>query len=507
MLEKSPATRHFFDLIHRNDNNNQEILFPHMPLYIQGPDVKKMQSKGFRYMWLDEPWLYDTGTIDEAKGRLGDFLKLGTSKLLCTSQGGLAGDQWDIQFQSGELNEWNVQCLKCGVYQSPEFGGERADESRWGIVWDEIKLPNGDWDIEKCKLTVRYECQICGHPHMDGARTKSEWNRTGKYVVVGPEKRDKKSFRWTSVIDYPWTELVDQYLSARNQSNLGNDEPTTIFWQKRGPRCYDPTRQFDGPRVKGVRIELTPGNPTPIVHEGIEFPHLCMAVDVQIDYYVGLIMAFSARGDELVLWFDPHVESKQYLVDKQKEFGVPDESVMWDVSHRRAEIIIECCMHGHLDSKKRWVCWKALQGSDQQNFVHVPHSGPDRGKRIVLPYQWPPEIGNPSIGMRRDDPRLPLLRGKQCQIIRWSNNWIKDVVIARRDGRAAGVKTFVRKGEWNKEFIAQLHSQKKVQKENGRWVWEKFHARTPDHANDCKCMCTVRAWQLGVIGVESSEGN
>lgn len=499
ILERCAAIADLMALVPRHGNRTQEILFPHMPVYIQGPALGTLQSKGFRYMWLDEPWLYPPGTIDEAKGRLGDFLKMGTSKLLCTSQGGNAGDEWDVQFRSGELNLWHVQCASCGVYHSAEFSGERDDGERVGIVWDTFKDKSGDWEIEKCKETVRYECPHCRHPHIDTARTKAEWDRTGKYVVVGDPKRDKKSFRWTSVIDYPWRELVDLYLSARNQAHLGNERPTIVFCQKRIPENFDPKRLSNLSTVPTVEFASEPGKP--IVYEGISFTHRFMAVDVQALSFWVVIMAWSARSDDLVLWAG-EVFTWADVEAKQKEHEVPDEDVEVDMGHRGHEVIVECAKHGHWEKDKagrqHWLCWKALRGADDFSFVYN-----DNGKKIQLPYSWPPQMGDPLQGYSPTDPRFAALKGKRCMVIRWSNSWVKDVVMQRWNGKATGIKSLTRKGPWNKDYAFQMNSQKKVfhkpKFSSGGWRYVQKWSDYPDHLLDCRCMCTVRAMMKKLI--------
>ncbi len=220
----------------RHKDRGQEIIFPSgHSLYIQGPAVNKLQSKGFRYIWVDEPWLPNIlKNFSEIRGRLGDYEKMKISKLLCTGQGGEGGDAWDAHAHSGEWNDWHVQCEKCGHYMPAKFSAERQDGTRWGVVWDDHRDANEYWDISKCLPTVRFECEACGHAHLDTGRTKEEWNRTGKYVVVGNENRTKKACHWTAVIDYPWANLVDQWLQARNVWRQTREpRPTIVFWQKR----------------------------------------------------------------------------------------------------------------------------------------------------------------------------------------------------------------------------------------------------------------------------------
>jgi hypothetical protein len=220
----------------KNKERVQEIIFKNgMVLHFKGPADSNLQSRGYRKVKLDEVWLYKEGKIEEARARLGDYQKLGIDKLLCLSQGGFIGSDWDRQFNRGIIHTWGVRCLSCGKPILPEWSGSRGDGSFFGMRWDEHKNANGLWEIPKVLPTIRFECEHCGHPHIDGNRTKREWNRLGDYVVEQSTEKlnTKDSFRWTAIIDTPWDYLVDLYLQAMNAWKLGVAEPLIQFDQKR----------------------------------------------------------------------------------------------------------------------------------------------------------------------------------------------------------------------------------------------------------------------------------
>lgn len=220
--------------IARHKQRTSEILFPDGLLFtLIGPAVGGLQSRGFRYVILDEPWLYDSGIIEEAKGRLGDFEKMGTSRLLCISQGGVDGDDWETQFTSGAVHEWQVQCMACGHYQEPRWSGFRPDGSRWGICYESEKSIRGAYNEQQAIETLRYECEVCRHPHRDTEATRAAWNATGRYHCATPGNGSRMSAHWNCLIDGPWEINLLRWLSARADAAKGNYEPTIIFFQKR----------------------------------------------------------------------------------------------------------------------------------------------------------------------------------------------------------------------------------------------------------------------------------
>ncbi len=232
----------------RHKQRDNEIVFTNgHTWYVRGPSLGNLQAKGIRYLRLEEVWMWAQGLMGEAEGRIGDYLKMQTSKILRISQGGpmdgvpMEESDWYRAYHKGQIHEWEVQCLNpaCGKFFDPVFSGQRADGSFWGIQWNPCKLPNGDWDVNKCIPTARFECPHCSHPHLDGAKTKGEWNRTGRYRKVeaatnaGEPERKKDSFHWETVIDFPWDELVSLWLDACNAERRGDLKPKLQFYQKR----------------------------------------------------------------------------------------------------------------------------------------------------------------------------------------------------------------------------------------------------------------------------------
>jgi hypothetical protein len=99
--------------------------------------------------------------------------------------------------------------------------------------------------------------------------------------------------------------------------------------------------------------------------------------------------------------------------------------VLVDVSHRGFEVKTQCTLHGHWGTRggrRAWLCWWALEGSDQDSFLYIPKLGKDKGKKLNYPYSWPPQSFDPGRSMKPDDPRKALLRGKFCRIIAWSSS-------------------------------------------------------------------------------------
>mgnify|MGYP001603544348 FL=1 len=216
-----------------NKDRVMQIHFANMELVYDGASVGQLQSRGYRNVMCDEIHLYKAGMLHEAKGRLGDFVKQGISKLLCLSQGSDEGTDWHLQFQAGVVNEWHLECQGCGHFMMPVFKGTRPDGSRWGLVFDPVYDAGNLFDVAKCIPTLRFECEACGQKHWWSHALKSVWNKTGHYVAEVTDKNPaKQSFHWTAIIDWPWEELAAEMLGAFNALKQGMLEPLRAFIQK-----------------------------------------------------------------------------------------------------------------------------------------------------------------------------------------------------------------------------------------------------------------------------------
>lgn len=519
LIQSFPAVAKYYT-DNRHDRTTCFIKFRHMYLRMEGAETKSnLQRKSIMNQMRSEVWqsrYWVPGTLKEADSRLTQFVH--NSKKYTESQPGMDAelevDDMHAAYLQGDQNVWQFPCEACGKFQPFLWSHVRADGTRAAMRWDDTertRRPSGDWRWPELISTVRYECIHCGHAHYDDPLTRRRINATSKFVPQNPDADPSTcSYTWNQLAmpNLSWfrTEIggVYNFLLAHDAAKRGYDKRLREFFQKVLAEPYNPARHGLFNRLESIEVNTTPNADHAIELQGIRFVHRLMAVDVQIDHYWVLIEIWSAGGDSLTL----HAEKVFAWADvraRQETFHVPDENVSIDCAHRTHEVIQECARHGHqaLDHRKRrvWACWRAFRGSDQDQFMWRPKTGAQKGQSIALPYTWPPAIGDPCSGLGARDPRRAEFAGKYTLLFTWSNPTIKDVVIRRRDGRADGIKTLTGRGDWNEEFSRQMHSQKKVfvrgQFGRGKWKWEAFR---DDHLFDCRCMVTVRAFQLHLMG-------
>ena len=104
--------------VDRHELRDAEILFSNgHTWYLRGPALGNLQGKGIRYLRMEEVWMWAQGKMGEAEGRIGDYLKMQTSKILRISQGGpmdgvpMEESDWYRAYHKGLVHEWEVQCI------------------------------------------------------------------------------------------------------------------------------------------------------------------------------------------------------------------------------------------------------------------------------------------------------------------------------------------------------------------------------------------------------------
>jgi hypothetical protein len=369
----------------RHKQRDDEILFAHgHTWYVRGPSLANLQAKGIRYLRLEEVWMWDQGRMGEAEGRVGDYLKTQTSKILRISQGGpkdgveLEESDWYRAYHRGTIFEWEVQCPACQKFFDPIFSGQRPDGSFWGLTWDKHLLPNGDWDIPKCVPTARFECQHCLHPMLDGARTKSEWNRTGRYRLGKEGSERKDSFHWETVIDFPWDELIELWLSACNAEKRGDLRPKIQFYQKRRAMFKDEESLLKG----GLHFSRSEYE---VITKWADELGRFLTVDRQEeDMFWWTVRAWSSGKSRRLAFGKCYGFAK--LEELRKEWQVQPNHVFVDsgfLPKGDHGVYAACLQYG----------WIAVRGADEYSFTHRL-----KNKRSVQKCYAPLTYGDPGAG-------------------------------------------------------------------------------------------------------------
>jgi hypothetical protein len=449
-------------------------------LFVHGNALLNLQQKGICCAVHDECWNWETGRLGESYGRVGDYLKMGISKILNISQGGEDESDWDRVYNQGSCSEWEVQCLGCGGYFPPAWSHNRTDGQLAGMRWAEHKDEHGFWIIQKVLESVHYECPLCGHIHTDTPRTKQEWNRTGRYVATNVNARpEKDSYHWPGTIDWPWVELVDKFLQAVNARKQGNLTPLIEFFQKYMAENKSEMSILESVvsfsrEVYDLRTKWS--------DELARF----FTVDVQETVYWATVRQWSKDGRSRRLWFG-RLTSYADIEQKREEYGVKPVLTALDSGHKAkgdTGVYAACVRYG----------WFALKGDPEKTFHHT--EGTARVEHSYSEQSW----GDPEIG------HGPMC-GKKAPLVRFSS----DIMADRLDGLIATgmwieppetrsdideLYKHQMAGEWKKQFrdpaTNRIHFRRVVSKKYG------------NHAYDCGKMQVCLATLAGILPDKST---
>jgi len=482
VLENCPPVDALFPA-NRHHKKTGEVIFSNgMPLYVQGSAVSNLQGKGVRYMVNDELWGWEAGRHKEAMGRLGDFEELRNSKVLNISQGGTEDDDQDTLQRAGSQDEWFVKCEKCDHYMDTLWSHHRADGTRWGLVWDVHKLPSGLWDIPKAIPTIRFECEKCGHPHIDTTRNRSEWNRTGKYLTQNHDAlRAHKSFHYSALITRSWALLVEDFLSSMNAYKKGVATPLIQFFQK---------------------YPAEPKSERGLMENSRAFASAVYEVDCTWPDEAGCFMT-SDRQEEDVFWYvvcawSRAPEVRRLAFGKAYSFAELEEIREKHKVQRNHHCIdsgfkpkgdngvyAACIRYG-------WIAAKGVAGESGEEvfFFHRTKSGKKVQHSYAELVYGDPESGAAGSGRRQ----APLIRfsrptmGDRLQAIIDNGKWI---------GPAGLDET-----ELEKEYRRQMASEYKKRKENKfthviKHVWVCPSGN--NHARDCGAMQVLCATLTDIL--------
>lgn len=435
-------------------------------IYINGPSLANFQTKGIRYLILDEPWMYKAGALEQARARLGDFIKQGTSKLFSLSQGGFPESDWHLQYHSGLVHEWIVPCAHCRQYMLPDFFGQRPDGTYWGFRWNDHRLKNDDWDLAKTLPTLRFECQHCGHPHplAEERRIKAAWNRAGSYShshshsFSHSHSSRKKSFHWSALIDFPWLELAELWLHACNYARRGILQHKLDFHHKRWARfCSEQLLLEASTNFKRVVYTITDRAP----EEAFRF----MSIDKQaLGFFWWTVRAWSKDGRSWRLGFGSATSSAE-LEEIRIRFQVEPLKTTIDSRYEPLGdrgVYADCLRYG----------WIAVKGDKRSAFTHRSKKG------SVLRSYSEPQAGDPERGSANQGKRF-------CAVIFFSvsrmNKKVQELIEAGLWEEPAMEDNDL-EAEYNRQ-MAQRVLRKEFDKKTGE-LKEYWWSGRNDHARD-----------------------
>ena len=444
------------------------IYFGPFFLTVNGANMNNLQRVSVRLKFNSEVWLWKQGLLAHARGRVSAFEKAGNSKVINESQGGNAGDDFDLAWQAGDQQVWSVRCFGCGQLQPLEFAGAMVAEpsKRAGVIWEEdARRADGSWNIGRAVETCRWRCRACGHEHDDTARTRARWNAEGDYVAQRPDApAHVRSFRWEGLVARDMGALVAQFLEARKAQKAGVIQAMQDFMRQR--RALPWKDEDAGGTVTLSRAGYLLADPaltSPLPNESKRF----ITVDRQRDHFWMVARAWMRDGSSRLL-YRSRVATPEQIEEVRERFRVEQQLVFEDTGYFPEGGYSDCVRFG----------WSALKGSGDNSY--------------------PKEIRGRKVRRLWSDASLIQHQGKMIPLFHWCSDPIKDVLHRLRTGHGAKWEAADDAGE---EYERQMNGERKkerVNKTTGRpeWRWFRTHA---NHYWDCEAMQVAAAMMLSIL--------
>lgn len=443
-------------------------------LEVNGANLNNLQRVSIRWKFNSEVWLWKAGLLAHARGRVSAFEKAGNSKVVNESQGGNAGDDFDLAWKAGHQAVWGVKCFGCGKLSPLEFAGRMLDdpEKKACVVWNEdARRKDGSWNIGRATETCRWVCPKCGFAHDDSARTRARWNMEGSYVCGRLDAPDaNRSFRWEGLVARDMAALVAQFLEARKAQKAGVPQAMMDFTRQRRALPWKEEDLTEQILLKGSGYTLAGLDPAAkIENEAMRF----VTIDRQRDHFWILVRAWRRDGSSRLLYFS-RVTTPEQCEDVRILYGVDKQLTFEDAGYFPEGVYTDCVKWG----------WTALKGSGDNYFtVEIPIPGGQLTRKIKR--LW-------------TNATMVQHNGKMMPLFHWASDPIKDVLYKLRSGMGAKWET---PDDIGMEYPNHLTGDAKkpfLNKKTGRpeFRWQRVHQ---NHAHDLEAMQTVVAMMLGIL--------
>ena len=447
----------------RHERTTREVLFPNATLMIGAANESFLRAHSIRWLFCDEASDWKPGLLEQARARTTRFWN---RRHWISSTPLDAGSDLERAFDAGDRREWHLACPSCAGLIPSDFNLMRWDTT------PETK-PNGEWNYEAVRRTVRLVCPHCKaeHAHTDAAQRAM--NAGGRYVRTNPSApAHLVSFRFNALCLPPsvlsWADLVEQFLRAKREASRGYLAPLREFVTLRLAQFWREGEAIGGEPIKAD--DYRPESDWP------EEKLRVLTVDCQLNLadFWAVVRSWGADGSSRLRAF-ARLQSFADIEALREKWGVKPHLTFLDVGYERGRVLAACAQHG----------WAGLRGEGAADYLHSVN-----GKAVRRPYS---PATREAAG------------GKSALVFRWSNPTVKDILHLLKTGRGADWK-ICDIGPLAEHYSRQISAEYKREEQDkrGRPTLQWVRSRE-NHALDCECMSVVAACMAGLFKSSPAE--
>ena len=335
----------------RHNKRKTAILFPHMPLLINGANMTSLQEKSMRYEYGDEVWQWKKGMIGEMKARHHDRWN---RKTILVTQGWDDGHDMDGEWKSCTEFTWGFTCAVCGAWQKYLLDQIKYEVVKRGeeYLWNEIEK------------TVRYECVHCGDRTADTAKNRRALSDAAEYRKTSDAGMDgHTAFTYPAYAVWwiPWFQLVSEWLLANDAKKQLDFSLLRQFIQKRKAETWREESSSPEVRLMSSPYSLSDyGQGQQWDGEAFRF----LTVDKQDAEFWLVARAWKNDGTSRLL-AEGRIHSWAQIREIQTRMKINPPCVFVDAQHDTQEVYSHCAENN----------WTAIHGTGADAFVHVDRKG------------------------------------------------------------------------------------------------------------------------------------
>lgn len=450
-----------------------EINFQTMTAYFRGANSpSKLQSVPIRWLMLDEVRNYPKMALDTVLKRTRAFWN---TRRLVVSTPADVGDSVDRLYKAGDQRVIHTPCPNCGQLNQLNFNN---------LKWEtnEKTKKDGLYDFDELAKTIVFEFPCCQHRVADEPTTRKAIARDSRFVRMNPSApKHRVSFHWNALLPpwVKWSDLVEEYLSARAALRTGDVDPMKTFINETCGRSWEDRlgeiEDFSGLDDRKGDFDFA----EPWSEETTRF----MAADRQGaggEHYWYVIRAFGEFGQSRLIGYGK-CNSTEELEKIRDNYGVKPQNSVLDTGYKATECYRFCSYFG----------WRAFKGDQADYFLYR-----DKRRKKTVRRIYQKTSAEPTVGKRKRLRSIPLYR--------WSNTMVKDLLSEFIEGLI---------GDWQitrtigRDYQRQMTAEAREPHEDarGRITYRWNQKRKDNHLWDCELMIMVAAIISKTIAIPDHE--
>lgn len=458
-MKKNPIIKRMWPK--RQLDRKESIHFPTHSIYTgYATAINTLQSRSIDLLLCDESWLYPTGIISEARGRL--HSRPG-ARMVNVSQGSFLNDEFHRNYSLGLVKQYAWKCPNCEQHNIYKFEDLKFDYEKDA---EDVPLYN--------TVLAYLQCPKCEHKINDTISNRRKLSENGLYITEDEKQNHMPNhvsynFNQLSVYDVEWSGLAREFLAANN--SLNRKGAIRSFFQKKMGEFFDESSLAEQVDLSDNLLEYS-------MDQYKDDPWECrlMSVDVQMDRMYVCVRDWTKTGSSRLVAYR-YCTTFADVERLRNEYGVKSKAVFVDIAYRPEEGKTALAQYNFI----------GLNGREDRLFTVTNKAG----KRVMRVWSAP------KLADIKTEKGL-----KRVQIIHYAGTSCKDIlstIMAKTDRWL-----LPNSGETFDNYMHQLLSEsREIDQKTGKPYYKK--RKDQNHAWDTEVMQIVGAMIWGCVVYSEEE--